>query len=162
MAAITEVTPSGLGAKGGLLETIAITNQTAASTAVTKAVRVPSWARSAVFVISGLTLGGTTPTFDFILQAYNAAANGGAAPDDGFLMDVGGWDGITQKTSAAGTVTTIDVAIGLTNDDTGSATASDHYTINAPLPEWFVYKYTTTDSADDADYAAKISVYFRP
>lgn len=156
MAAITTITTGNQNYK--LLETIAITNQTAASTTVRKAVAVPPWARYATFVIDNLTLGGTSPTFDFILKGVNITAN--AVPDDGDLITFGGWDGITQKTAASATNTVIDVGPTITVDDSGSATASDRYGVQAFLLPWIVYEYTTTDSADDADYSGTISVYW--
>lgn len=159
MAAITVIAPANPTAF--LAETIAILNQTAASTAVSKAIPVPGWAHYATIVVGGLTLAGTTPTFDFTVRRYDSAANGYAAPDDGFLVPLGGWDGITQKTAAAGTDTVIDIGPTVVADDTGSATASDQYGVTAVLPPWLVYTYTTTDAADDADYDATITVYFR-
>lgn len=154
MAAITAVTPSSPA--GGLVETIAITNQTANSATVKKAVAVPSWANFATVVIGALTMGGTTPLFDFKL--YGTFSN---VPDDGSLYELGGWDGITQKTAAAGTVTTVDVGPTVVADDTGSATASDRYGVSSVLPNVLVYEYTTDGTTDDEDYAGTISVFFR-
>lgn len=156
MAALTKIT--GTGQNSQSLETIAITNQTAASTTVRKAIPVPPWAKYATFVIDNLTMGGTTPTFDFIIQGVNTTIN--SVPDDGDLIALGGWDGITQKTAAAGTTTVIDIGPDIDNDDTGSATASDRYGVQAFLLPWLCYSYTTTDAADDADYAAVISVFW--
>lgn len=156
MAALTVISNNGQNYQ--LLETIAIVNQTAASTAVTKAVPVPGWARYATFVINDLTMGGTGPTFDFIIQGVDVALN--QPPNSTDLFTFGGWDGITQKTAAAGTVTVIDIGPTYTADDTGSATASDRYAVQAALVPVLAYTYTTTDSADDADYSATISVYW--
>ncbi len=49
------------------LESVAITNQTAASTAVTKAVKVPYWATDLILTLFVDVVGGTTPTLDFVL-----------------------------------------------------------------------------------------------
>lgn len=158
MAAITTI-PIGVLPQY-LCETIAITNQTANSATVSKAIPVPGWARRATLVISSLTMGGTTPLFDFIVKGYDSAANNNGAPDDAYLYMLGGWDGITQKTAASDTDTVIDIGPEVTADDTGSATASDRYGIQAALPKWLVYQYTTDGTTDDEDYSAKISVYF--
>lgn len=160
MAAITQISMDGRPAK--LVETIAITNQTANTTVVRKAIAVPVWARYARIVIGDLTMGGTTPLFDFLLEGCdNIGAGAGATPDDSDVYALGGWDGITQKTAAAGTFTVIDVGPDLTNDDSGSATASDQYAVQAFLPAWLVYKYTTDGTTDDEDYSGTISVEFR-
>jgi hypothetical protein len=157
MAALTQIAWNGSQAQA--LETIAITNQTANSTAVTKAIKVPLWARYATFVIDNLTLGGTTPLFDFTVNAVNITANG--TPDSDDLVLLGGWDGITQKTAATASNTTVVIGPDVTVDDTGSATASDHYAVQAPLPEWLAYTYTTDGTTDDEDYSGTISVYWR-
>lgn len=163
MAAITVLTPSPGGPHGGLYETIAIVNQTAASTAVSKAIAVPEWARYCTFVVEMTTVAGTSPTFDFTVRGYDGAANSFGAPDDGFLYLLGaGWDGITQQTGAK--TATIHIGPDIATDDTGSATASDAYGVGAPLPIGFlVYTYTTTDAtdADDTDYSGTITAYFR-
>lgn len=155
MAAITYV--GGGSQRHELLETIAITNQATDTVTVSKAVPVPAWANSCTFVIV-LTMTGTSPLFDFILKGANVALG---TPDDTRLYDLGGWDGITQKTAATASVTTIDVGPLLTADDSGSATASDRYGVQAYLPEVIVYQYTTDGTTDDEDYSATISVYFR-
>jgi len=154
MAALTDKTPT---TDDGLCETIAITNQTAASTAVSRFVNVPSWARYATFVVNMTSMGGTNPTFDFTVRG----AYGLAVPDsaDVFPLLGAGWDGITQQTTAH--VSTVHIGPDITTDDSGSATAADAYGVGAPLPKRLVYTYTTTDSADDADYAGTISVFFR-
>jgi hypothetical protein len=156
MAALTQISAPR---RVNLLETIAITNQTADSAAVTKAVAVPKWAEYATIVIGGLTMAGTSPLFDFIVGAVNVAA--GAVPDSAQQIPLGGWDGITQKTAAAATSTVIDIGPNVATDDSGSATASDRYGIAAVLPEWLYYTYTTDGTTDDEDYAATISIYFR-
>lgn len=159
MTAITKISPANPTAF--LCESIAITNQTANSTTVTKAIPVPPWAKYATIVIGDLTMGGTTPLFDFVVRRYDSAANSYGQPDDGFLVPLGGWDGITQKTAAAATDTVIDIGPQVVADDTGSATASDQYGVTAVLPPWLVYQYTTDGTTDDEDYSATITCYFR-
>jgi len=104
-------------------------------------------------------MGGSSPLFDFTVQAVDVTLN--AMPDSDDLILLGGWDGITQKTAAAGTNTTIDIGPTIALDDTGSATASDRYGVVAVLPPWLAYTYTTDGTSDDEDYAATISVYWR-
>ena len=157
MAALTVIAHNGRPKQ--LLETIAITNQTANSTAVTKAIPVPAWANYATFVIDNLTMAGTSPLFDFTIQGVNTSIN--EVPDDGDLFLLGGWDGITQKTAATASNTTINIGPNIPTDDTGSATASDSYGVTAVLTPWIAYTYTTDGTTDDEDYAAVISVFWR-
>jgi len=161
MAAITMI--DSKQRRAFLAETIAITNLAADST-VRKAIAVPEWARYCRIVIGDLLIAGTTPLFDFALEgADTIGAGAGAQPDDSDVYALGGWDGITQKTAAASTFTVIDVGPDLANDDTGSATASDQYAVQALLPPILVYKYILNASASvDEDYSATIAVYFRP
>lgn len=156
MAAITA--GSTTGAPFQLLESIAITNQTAASTTVRKYIAVPAWAKYATFVVDLTAVGGTTPTFDFTIAGVNIADT--FPPDDADLFLLGaGWDGITQKTAAS--TATVHLGPDVTTDDTGSGTADDAYGVGCVLPPILVYSYTTTDAADDADYTATISVYWK-
>jgi hypothetical protein len=156
MAAITAIAPNNQ--QHQLLESISITNQTANSTAVSKAVAVPQWARYATFIVDLTAVGGTTPLFDFTVQGVNITST--AVPDSDNLFVLGaGWDGITQKTAAS--CTTIHIGPDITTDDTGSATADDASGVGAVLPPWLVYTYTTDGTTDDEDYTATISVYFR-
>jgi hypothetical protein len=158
MAAITTVDMAGQAHK--LVETIAITDQSPTAS-VTKAIAVPKWANHATVVIGTLTMAGTSPLFDFALYGVDVAGGGGGAPDDGDLYALGGWDGITQKTAAAGTFTSIDIGPEYAADDTGSATATDRYGVQAALPEWLAYTYTVDGTTGDEDYSGTISVYFR-
>ena len=158
MTAITKIAPNNLSYQ--LLETIAIVDQAAAGpTVVYKAVPVPGWANFATMVIGGLTMAGTSPDFTFELFGANVAVT--QPPDDGAIYELGGWDGITPKTAAAATRTVIDIGPTYAVDDTGSATASDRYGVQAALPPWLVYKYSTTGGgAALEDYDATISVYW--
>jgi hypothetical protein len=155
MAALTVV---GTGKAQELLETIAILNQAAASTAVSKALAVPGWARYATFVVDLTVITGTTPLFDFVVKGVNSLL---AFPDGDNLFVLGaGWDGVTQKTGAS--ASTIHIGPDITTDDTGSATADDAYGVGAVLPPWLVYTYTTAGGGvSPEDYNATISVFFR-
>lgn len=160
MAAITIVTPSpGSLYVGGLYETVAIVNQTAASTTVRKAIAVPKSARYCTVLVDVTALGGTSPSFDFDLHGYNGAANSFGAPDDGFLYPLR--DGFNYTAKTAPSQSAIYIGPDLTEELTGSATADDSYSLAVPLPSWLIYSYTTVDSADDADYDATISAFFR-
>jgi len=132
-------------------------NQTADSTAVLKAVAKPPWARSATFVVDATVIAGTLPTLAFAL--FGVDTSGTNPPDDGKTWPLGSWDGTTAKTAAS--TTAIDVGPEVTVDDTGSATADDHYGVNCVLPPWIVYRYTTTGGvADDEDFTFTIAVYW--
>ena len=158
MAAITMLTPNRQNYQ--LLETIAIVDQAAAGpTSVTKGIYVPPWARHATFVINDLTMGGTSPDFTFVIEGVDVALT--QPPDSDDLFMFGGWDGITPKTAAAGTVTVIDIGPEYAADDTGSATASDRYGIQTALVPVLAYTYSTTGGgAALEDYDATISVYW--
>lgn len=157
MAALTTIQPEFTqGGRHQLLETIAIVNQTAASTAVSKAVPVPGWAKYAIFVVDWTTIGGTTPSADFDINGVNVADT--QPPDDGDLFKLR--DGFNYTAKTAASTSTIFIGPGVTEELTGSATADDSYGLGVILPPWLVYTYTTTDSADDADYSATISVYW--
>lgn len=157
MAAITTITTANQRFK--LLETIAIVNQTANSTAVSKAVAVPAWARYATFVVDVTNMDGTSPLFDFTVKGANVADTNPPDDADVFLLGAG-WDGITQLTAEA-PIITIHIGPDIPTDDTGSATADCAYGVSAPLPEYLVYTYTTDGTTDDEDYNATISIYFR-
>ena len=160
MAALTMLTPSRQAWQ--LLETIAITDQGAAGpTTVQKGVFVPTWAHHAIFVINDLTMAGTSPDFTFIIEAVDVAIL--QPPDATGTYPLGGWDGITAKTAAAGTSSVIDIGPDYAADDTGSATLSDRYAVQAALPPVLAYSYSTTGAgASLEDYSATISVYWMP
>jgi hypothetical protein len=163
MAAVT-INTADAGRGYRLLETVTITDQAAASTAVRKAVKVPGWAESCTFFVLVRSMAGTTPLFDFKLEVPDIFTDAKfAAPDDGALSDLGGWDGITQLTAAASPVLIlVDVGPEIAADDSGSATASCRYGVNASLTPWIAYKYTTAgNGAAKEDYAFDIAVQFR-
>ena len=147
------------------LESVVITNQTANSTAVTKAVHVPAWATKAIFTIFYDSAGGTTPLFDFVLgvpdwgsralllnptDATDVATFGNAA-----------WNGITQITGTGPYQIVVEVGPDVTDDDTGSATASCYYGVKGELPPVLTYTYTTDGTTDDEDYTFRIAVVWR-
>lgn len=164
MAAVTKNTTDA-GRSTRFLEAVTITNQTAASTAVTKAVKVPASAKSMSLYLFVDAMGGTTPTLDFTLGMpdFGTEAKYAAPTDDTDLASLGNaaWNGITQVTAAGPSVIDIHVGPDFTDDDTGSATASCSYFVKAVLPPWITYTYTTTDAADDADYTFRLVAVFR-
>lgn len=140
-----------------LLETVAILNQTAASTAVSKYFTVPPWARYMIFQVDITTIGGTTPTLDILLQGVNPWTLDTTHVDTLFTM--------TQVT-AVSTYSALRVFVGpgvtgIADDTTLSGTASAVATLNQPLLPTYVYKYTTTDAGDDADYNFTVSAHFK-
>lgn len=161
MAQLTQA--AGQLATGGqlqasqLLESVAISNQTAASTAVAKYFTVPSWARYMVFQVDITVIGGTTPSLDVVLQGVNPWTLETAHVDTLFTF--------TQVTAVT-TYSALRVFVGpgvtgIADDTTLSATASAVGTLNQILLPVYVYQYTTTDAADDADYTFTVSAHFR-
>lgn len=147
------------------LETVTHTNLVpGTSLAVSRAVSVPTKANYAKWFLYVNTMTGTSPLIDFVLRIPDLGTTG-VAPDDGTLFGIAGWDGITQLTAAASPfLTTIDIGPGVTgiaDDDTGSATASSAYHLNAILPPVLVYTYTLDATTNDEDYAFRIAVQFR-
>lgn len=165
MAAITMNTNGG--SKGlRFLEDVTISNQTAASTAVKKGVRVPPWASHASFYIFYDAATGTSPTFDFVMGVPDfgdevAFVTPTDATDAAAVIGNADWNGITQLTGAGPYIVAVHLGPDVTDDDTGSATASCTYGVKAVLPPVLTYTYTTTDSADDADYRFRIVVQFK-
>lgn len=152
------VSPDGVQ----FLESVVIVNQTANSTAVTKGVFVPPWATSCVFTIFYDSSGGTSPLFDFVLGQpdWGSAALLLAPTDATDIASLGNaaWNGITQLTGAGPYQITVWVHPAMTDDDTGSATASCDYVVKAPLPPVITYTYTTDGTTDDEDYTFRIVV----
>jgi hypothetical protein len=147
------------------LEDVTITNQTAASTAVTKGVSVPAWANKVLFHIFHDSQGGTTPKFDFVLGVPDwGSTTLIASPTDATdVASLGnaGWNGITQVTGTGAYQIVVEVGPDVTDDDTGSATASCWYGVKAELPPVITYTYTTADSNDDADYRFRIAAQWK-
>jgi hypothetical protein len=144
------------------LEAVTIANQTAASTTVTKGVGVPAWATKVVFYIFFDSSGGTTPKFDFTLGMPDWGT-AGAVTDATDLSAIGNaaWNGITQVTGNGPYVIVVEVGPDVTDDDTGSATASCYYGVKCELPPILTYSYTTQDAADDADYTFRIAAHWK-
>ena len=139
-----------------VLESLAVTNA-AATTTVTKGVRVPSWARTCHFLLNVTVMGGTSPLLDFALKGVDPATL-----DTTHVWNLGDWDGITQLTGAVAPVLVcVDVGPAIVADDTGSATASCRYGVMASLPPVIVYSITYDGTTHDEDYTATLEVFFR-
>jgi hypothetical protein len=164
MAAITMNTAPLTGPGGNLqfLESVTITNQTANSTAVTKGVAVPAWAVKGIFTIFFDSSAGTSPLFDFTLGVPDWGTQG-AITDGTDITTVGNaaWNGITQVTGTGAYQIVVEVGPDVTDDDTGSATASCWYGVKAELPPVLTYTYTTDGTTDDEDYAFRIAVQWK-
>jgi hypothetical protein len=148
------------------LESVSILNQVAASTAVTKGVRVPAWANNMVIFIFFDAAAGTGKGFDFSLGIpdFGSETLLGAPTDANDVATFGdaAWDGITRVTGAGPYVIRIAVGPEVADDDTGSATASCEYGVKcAALPPVFTYTYTTLDGGDDCDYTFRVVVQFK-
>ena len=165
MAAVTRndavIQPQGIQ----FLESVVITNQTANSTAVTKAVSVPSWATKVLFHIFYDSSGGTTPLFDFVLGVPDwGSTTLIASPTDATdVASLGNaaWNGITQVTGAGPYQIVVEVGPDVTDDDTGSATASCWYGVKCELPPVISYTYTTDGTTDDEDYSFRIACQWK-
>jgi hypothetical protein len=153
---------TGPGANLQFLESVTITNQTANSTAVTKGVAVPAWAVKGIFTIFMDAVGGTSPLFDFVLGVPDWGTQG-TITDGTDVASVGNaaWNGITQVTAAGPSQIVVEVGPDVTDDDTGSATASCWYGVKAELPPVITYTYTTDGTTDDEDYTFRIAVHWK-
>ena len=156
MAALT-INSAGADSMVRVLEDVVITNQTANSTAVTKAVKVPDGAKRVTFWLFQHSSAGTTPLLDFVIGVpdFGSAAKMLAPTDDtDAALGNGAWNGITQVTGTGPYLHTIEIGSDVADDDTGSATATDTYGVKVSvLPPWLSYTYTTDGTTDDEDYS---------
>jgi len=159
VAAITVIAPVTTSGNWQLLESVAVVNA-AATTTVQKAVALPAWGpKYATFVLDITAMTGTTPLLDFTLLGVDVS--GTNPPDDAKTWPLGSWNGVTQNTTSGTVKTTgIDVGPTITVDDTGSATADDHYGVNCILPPWIVYQYIYDGTTLDEDYTFTVAVYW--
>lgn len=157
MAAPTVATlnAQGVGAYT-LLENQAITNQTANTATIVKAISPPRWAQWGIFYLNITSMGGTSPLLDFKLEVVDPGDF-----DTTAVSPLGDWDGITQVTAATNTLIVVEVGPDVTTDDTGSATASCRYGVRAVLPTWLMYTITTDGTTDDEDYVFTLGCEWR-
>jgi len=161
------VTVNNAEIRGGVqfLESVAITNQSTNSLAVTKALVVPTWATKALFHIFYDLAAGTSPLFDFVLGVPDWGSRDlFAAPTDATDVATLGnaaWNGITQITGTGAYQIVVEVGPDVTDDDTGSATASCWYGVKCELPPVITYTYTTDGTTDDEDYTFRIACQWK-
>jgi hypothetical protein len=145
------------------LESISVTNGAGmGGDTLQKAVAVPVWATKVVFYIFYDAAAGTSPLFDFVLGLPDFGTSG--AVTDG--TDVGtlgnaAWNGITQVTGAGPYVIAVEVGPDVTDDDTGSATASCYYGVKAELPPFITYLITIDTTTNDEDYAFRLVAHWK-
>jgi hypothetical protein len=139
------------------LENVTVTNGsglTGGDTATT-GLYVPDWATKVIFYIFYDSAAGTSPLFDFVLGVpdfgTDVATLGNAA-----------WNGITQVTGAGPYQIVVEVGPDVTDDDTGSASASCYYGIKAELPPVITYKITIDTTTNDEDYGFRILAHWKP
>ena len=127
---------------------------------------VPAWATKAVFTIFYDAGTGTSPLFDFALGTPDwgsttlIAAPTDATDQAGSLGNAA-WNGITQVTGAGPYVITIEVGPDVTDDDTGSASASCYYGVKGELPPVLQYLITIDTTTNDEDYTIRLAVMWR-
>ena len=139
---------------------------TGADPAVKKrAVAVPPWATKVVFYFFVDAMAGTSEAIDFVLGVPDFGSSTLiAAPTDATDVATFGnaaWNGITQITGAGPSQVVIEVGPDVTDDDTGSATASCYYGVKGELPPVLTYKITIVVSGDDEDYTLRLAVLWR-
>ncbi len=159
MAAITENT-NQIGAARRVLHNEVITNQVADTATVRRFIRVPGWAANVSFYIFFTSQAGSGETFDFDVEVPDFGTQAKlTAPDDGNIAII---KSITALTGAGPYVIEVHIGPDVEGTDAASATADSQYYSSRPLPPVLSYAYTTTDSANDADYAFDIVAVFRP
>lgn len=150
--AVTFATPYGGTAATQWLEAQTITNQSEDTRVWARAVTVPGWAHSGTFFLNVTAMAGDTPLLDFKLETVDPINLTSVAP-------LGDWDGITQKTGSAALIT-VEIGPRITADDTGSATASCRYGVNATLPPVILYTITTDGTTNTEDYTFTLAVHW--
>jgi hypothetical protein len=143
------------------LEAIAYTNE---GTDVSKAVKVPGWAKYLSLYLY-IDSGGTSPTVDLSLWVPDFSTDAlFKAPSDDIEAKLADFAGITQITGTDPYLQTIDIGPGITgiaDDATGAASADARMAINTILPPWLVYKLAFDIADTDEDYALQLVAQFR-
>jgi hypothetical protein len=147
------------------LENVTVTNGsglTGGDTATT-GVWVPEWATKVVFYIFYDSAAGTSPLFDFVLGVPDFGTAGSVTDGtDVATLGNAAWNGITQVTGTGAYLIVVEVGPDVTDDDTGSATASCYYGVKAELPPVITYKITIDTTTNDEDYAFRILAHWKP
>ena len=162
MAAITMST-AAIGAdapyKGvQFLENVTVTNGTGmGGDTLTKGLYVPDWATKLVLYIFYDSATGTSPLFDFVLGVPDFGTEDTVSDGtDVATLGNAAWNGITQVTGAGPYQIVVECGPDVTDDDTGSATASCWYGVKAELPPVITYTITIDTGTNDEDYAFRI------
>src|SRR5512145_850453 len=132
MAAVT-INTAAVDVNGiQMLEDVSVTDGAGmGGDAKTRAVRVPTWATKLLLWIFYNSAAGTTPSFAFTMGVpdFSTAARLLAPTDDTDIATLGNaaWNGITALTGAGPYQVVVEVGPDVTDDDTGSASASCYY-----------------------------------
>lgn len=128
----------------------------------TRGLAVPTWATKVIFYIFYDSSAGTSPLFDFVLGVPDFGDDG-SLTDGTDIATLGNaaWDGITRVTGNGAYQIVVEVGPDVTDDDTGSATASCWYKVNAELPPFITYTVTIDTTSDDEDYAFRIVAHWK-
>lgn len=145
------------------LESVVISNQSAASTAVIKAVSVPLWAKNATFYFIMNSMSGTSPSValsltyaDFSTSPPTTMATPAKLGNAGLTIAT------VTSVAAVPSLITVDIGPDVAVDTTGSASASGYYSVTCYLPPYILYSYTTAGGgASPEDYDFDIAVLFR-
>jgi hypothetical protein len=172
MAAITMntaaigVTPPYRGVQ--FLEDVTVTNGVGmggTGDVMTKGLYVPDWATKVIFYIFHDSQAGTSPLMDFGLGVpdFGDATALGAPTDATDVATLGNaaWNGITQLTGTGAYQVVIEVGPDVTDDDTGSASASCYYGVKCELPPVITYTITLDSTTNDEDYRFRILAHWK-
>ena len=140
------------------LESVTVTNGSGmGGDSKVRGVRVPYWATKVLFYIFYDSAAGTTPLFDFTLGVPDfGTANTITDGTDASSVGNAAWNGITQVTGAGPYQIVVEVGPDVTDDDTGSASASCWYSVKAELPPYLTYTLTIDTTTNDEDYAFRL------
>ncbi len=145
------------------LEAVTVTNGSGmGGDTKTRGLRVPAWATKAIFYIFYDSSAGTSPLFDFVLGVPDfGTANTITDGTDIATLGNAAWNGITQVTGTGAYQIVVEVGPDVTDDDTGSATASCWYGVKAELPPYITYTMTIDTTTNDEDYAFRLVVQWK-
>ncbi len=131
----------------------------------TRGLHVPPWATKVVFTLFHDSSAGTTPTVDFVLGVpdwgtRSLLLNPTDATDVATLGNAA-WNGITTITGTGPYQIVVEVGPDVTDDDTGSATASCWYGVKCELPPVITYKISLDGTTTDEDYTQRLAAMWR-
>lgn len=132
----------------------AVTGTAQANTGQTSWIYTPSWATHLFGTLEVTAAAGTTPLTDLALKTSATVSL-----DDGFALNLGQWDGITQiaGTTAGDIMFAIGPGItGIADDDTGPM-----YSVNTVLPPIIGVAITLDRTTGDETYTYALRLTFR-